>query len=499
MGYPLSTFQQLAWYCRENRFDSTFDRYKIVAIPFISPQDRVVRDTLKYNFERLHVSTRKDFAFFAFMAPPLRWQQEHPSWMNVRNQLPEGLSTDEERVVTAMRERFSLPSSPVLLLTNSLRSTQYVVIPVDENDLVQKMEAVGAFAEQTPERFPITDPSFEKFLSQYDSVFVERTENGESIARNITDILAVDSLLYNTGEYRQAWGMVRRDAGDWVRNVLSNLSYKAYSAPDDQFEKLLKRYSDYLALTLETIDPKIEVRDAIDYSFDMTSYMTPHSISLNEEPCPVMYSDQFLLPDSIARYLTRESKRKKESYNKLVPFFMREFDHDKRRYPSYIPSPSDDLSPLGLYLGHIMEEELNASVVQLSRKNAGIEMPKYYRIWDKTHSRIPVISNENGSIYLNCRKDRLKGGKFSVNTLTIGQVALTIRKMMEANPELSFGSFGQDAFLSRIDRFVPFRNRAAHSGRRYDFEFFKTAHQSFSSIMETDFPRMAALKRDLSH
>ena len=496
MGYPLSTFQQLARFCREERFDSAFDRYKIVAIPFIGPADRAVSNTLKHNFERLHVSTGKYFAFFSFMTPPLRWQQEHPYWMDVRSELSEGLSTDEGRIIAALRERFNLPTSPTLLLTDNLRSDQYVVLPVNEHDLVAKMEGIGQFAEQYPERFPMNDPAFEAFLSRYDSVFVEQTENGESIARNVTDILAVDSLLYNTGEYQQAWDYVREDARKWVRHALSDLSYRAYSAPADQFETKLKRYTDYLALTLETAEPLTETKHNR-YGLNTESYVTPHNMSVLEEPSWTPPSERFTIPEGFSRYLTPESQKNRAYYNSLVPFLMQHFYGENKRFPGFIPEAEEDFSPLGLYMGLIMEEELNASIVQLARRNVGIQMPRYYRLWDRTHSKLPVVENENGTIFLNCKKQQLPDGQYSVNTLTIGQTVRAIRQIRKDYPNASFGSFGNEPFLSRIGSFAPYRNLAVHTGRGYRYEDFELAHRAFCTILEKDMPHMASLKKKL--
>ena len=500
MGYPLSTFQQLAHFCRDDRYKSVFDRYKVVAIPFIRPKNQAVRNALKYNFERLHFSTGRYFAFFSFMTPPLRWQKEHPEWMDIRGGLVEGLSTDEDKIIAALQSRFNLPSSPTLLLTDNLRSNSYVVLPVDGNDLVQKMEAIGQFAEQYPERFPMDDPTFNEFLSRYESVFVEETENGESIARNLTDILAVDSLRYKTGKYREAWGVVKREAAEWVRNTLNHLIHKADNAPESEYETELRRYSDYLALTLKAVDSEIEIQSPLESRFDTTSFITPHSFSLNQQVYNVPpFSDRFLFSSETAQYLTEDNRIRMDNYNCLVPFFMRDLDDDIRNYPEYLPTFNGDLSPLGLSLGLIIEEELNASVVQLSRKAVGIRMPQYYRLWDRTHPSIPVIKNEKGTIYLNEKKKKLGRGKHLANRLSIGQTVLAVQQIRKDYPDFPFGVFGEKAFLSSIKKFAPLRNSSAHSGELYGLKKFQATHQAFSNIAEVYFLRMAALKEDLSH
>lgn len=502
MGYPLSSLQQLSRLCKREPEERRFDRYKLVAILVAGPKDRAVKDAMARNFERLDISTGKFFAFITFIEPPMQWKQEHGYRMDSLQGLSEGFSTDEDRMISALRERFSLPESPCLMLTSSLGSNQYAIIPVSASDLVRKMEDIGSYAEQRPDRFFITDPEVKKFLSNLGSVDIGQTEDGNSIERNIADIRAIDSLRYNTGEYEQGWEFVRKDARQWVHNTLQELSYKAKSAPEENHEASLKRYSDYLALTLQTVEPTVKTETqfpSVSLDWDLPpvlGYITPNTFS-QEKPREVSFYEQYLIPDKYASYLTPYSQKKMNGYNHTARYFIQGVLGNDSGYPSFIPAPDDDFATLGYFMGHIVEEEINASVVQLFRKCAGIQMPTYYRVWDDTHDKILVLKNEKGTLFLNGKYERLPDGRYSDNTITIGQTPPAIRQMKIDYPEYPFGPFGEESFISRIAGFARYRNKADHPGL-YSFEYFKTAHKAFMAICENDLPNIADLKKLLT-
>lgn len=501
MGFPLSSLQQLSLLCEREPEERRFDRYKLVAVLVAGPKDGAVKDAMARNFERLDISTGKDFAFITFMEPPIQWKQLHGYRMDSLQGLSEGFSTDEGRMISALRELFHLPESPCLMLTDSLNSNQYAIIPVKERDLVEKMEDIGKYAEQRHGRFPITDSSLGLFLSHFGPVYIEQTEDGNSIERNIADIRAIDSLLYNTGEYKEGWSIVRRDAQKWVRKKLQELSFKVKSAKEN-YEAFLKRYSDYLALTLQTVEPTVKTETqfpSVSLDWDLPpvlGYITPNAFS-QEKPREVSFYEQYLIPDKYASYLTPYSQKKMNGYNHTARYFIQGVLGNDSGYPSFIPAPDDDFATLGYYMGHIVEEEINASVVQLFRKCAGIQMPTYYRVWDDTHDKILVLKNEKGTLFLNGKYERLPDGRYSDNTITIGQTPPAIRQMKIDYPEYPFGPFGEESFISRIAGFARYRNKADHPGL-YSFEYFKTAHKAFMAICEEDLPHIAHLKKQLT-
>lgn len=558
MGYPLSSFQQLAELCRRDSYGSTFDRYKLVSVLVFGPNDREVKDALKFNFERLHQTTGPDFAFIAFLNPPERWKQEHAQWMRVTKELMAGLSTNEDRIIAALRSRFGLPHGPSILLTDDLRSNRFAVIPTDARHLVGQMEDIGQYASNHEGRFPINDPDFAHLLARYESVFVEETENRESIAKNIADILAVDSLFYSSEDYPESNRSVREEAGEWVSRTLQELLDKAHHYYGEQSEQFLKLYSDYLALSIGTVDSEKDSekdssraetdpwsRWAIDHldeeqrsprlssriyeeekrriereeespcrhNPDSSSdggycgFTERESCNLSEHAIEVHPSafrprkvdiQRYLIPEQFVPWLTDYSRHIRENFNSILPFIFQSMDYGASGYPSYISRSRPDFSPLGLYMGLIMEEEMNASVVQLSRKNAGIRMPEFYRLWDKGNASLPPVELLNGgTVFLNGRGKRKGKDTYRSRSIPIGQAVYVVRSMLQTNPRLPFGYFGEEPFLSRMDSFARYRNQADHAGGIFEKRDFLRAHQVFSSICELDLHQMAALKESL--
>ena len=146
--YPFTKFLQLIEFCRYGDHRDTFGRYNLIALPFIGTGDKSVRNSLKQNFERLHVTTGRALACITFMTPPLRWQREHRQWMNVREGLTLEISTDEGRIESALRDRFVLPESgSYLLLTDSLDEKRYIPWADRICDLLKKGKADEVRAE----------------------------------------------------------------------------------------------------------------------------------------------------------------------------------------------------------------------------------------------------------------------------------------------------------------------------------------------------------------
>ena len=490
MGYPLSTFQQLAQLCRNGYYDEAFNRYKLVSILVFGPQDRSVKTTLKYNFERLHVSTGEDFAFIAFLNPPERWKQDHRYWMNKVDELSCDLSTDENRIISSLRSRFNLPQSPCILLTDDLRSNRFAIIPTSSYKLVRQMEEIGRYASGRNERFPINDKEFSLFLSHFESVFIEETENGESVAKNIADILAIDNLFYKSKKYPDSNYYIRKDAECWVSETLNELSHQTNLADEDHFKTLLKRYADYLSLAIATFDSSHA--DDEDGEHDRLN-QDRHTMPTADTLASLLDAQRFRIPEQFDSFMTDYSKEIRQNYNCILPFIYQNWISPCGIYPDYISSSRTSFAPLGLYMGLIIEEEINASIVQLSRKNAGIQMPEFYRLWDEGNANLPPID----TVFINGRGKRIGRNKFMVKSIPIGQAVFVVRTMNQTNPGLGFGYFGEDPFLSRIGEFAKHRNMADHPGIYYEKNTFIEAHRAFASICEKDLPNMASLKATL--
>ena len=96
MGFPLSTFQQLAGLCKDE-YDAreTFSKYKVIAVVVHDPDDKSFKRRMKFSFERLHETTGRDFAFITFINPSENWKQEHQDWMMDRELFAVGEGCDD--------------------------------------------------------------------------------------------------------------------------------------------------------------------------------------------------------------------------------------------------------------------------------------------------------------------------------------------------------------------------------------------------------------------
>ena len=225
MGFPLSTFQQLSALCRDEPFvRNTFERFKQIAIIVHDPADDGFRRQVKYAFEHLHEVTGEGFAFISFVNPPRRWADTHKDWMEEREMLSAGDGCEDPEFVRALQRRLDLPDGPSLVLTDDLLSDRYVILPSSAGELVPQMEAVSDYVNGHPGRIPAHSSEYLSFLSRLGPAFDERTPDGESLAKNIADLIAVRALT-GAGAVRDRFArhVQKEDAYSYVRKVLKTL------------------------------------------------------------------------------------------------------------------------------------------------------------------------------------------------------------------------------------------------------------------------------------
>ena len=167
MGFPLSTFQQLAGLCNEEPYiRQTFDNFKLIGIIVHNPDDDAFLRQIKYSFEHLHEVTGKAFAFITFINPPYGWSMAHRGWMETRERLSAGDGCEDAEFIQILQRKLDLPDGPCLILTENLLSNRYVILPTSRRDIIHQMEVIGDYTYASTGRFPITDSSVLSFLSR---------------------------------------------------------------------------------------------------------------------------------------------------------------------------------------------------------------------------------------------------------------------------------------------------------------------------------------------
>lgn len=496
MGFPLSTFQHLAGLCRDE-YDARyrFSRYKVVAVVVHDPDDRSFKRKMKSSFERLHVTTGPEFAFITFINPSENWKQEHQDWMEDRERLAAGDGCDDPAFFHALQEQLELPDSPCLVLTDDLMSDSYLVLATSEDRFVEQMEEIGRFAEAREGRFPVLGSEFTAFMQTLGTVWVQRTADGRSLAANVADLVAVPAL---TGKGAVRERMAREDqkrrAQEYVRQKLHTLQNELERARDNTDEEaaadILSRLSDYMALIAR------EARIAPPYAIG------PAGLRREWSGRPFGNMSDFLIRKSDCRGMEGFSWNCLMNYNRLLPlYFAPELAFERSRVDLDFLAVEPfltDYSSLVICFCKAVEEEINASVVQLLRQLLGVDMPEYYRLFQKGLQDPECrVRTKGKTIKFNQTGAQVGEDRFTDRTIPIGDFVYATRTLVEKRDvNLLMGPFGMDPFLQDVYEFAMFRNEACHN-RLFNEKQFIEMHDRFLSLLDGYLYGMISLKRRL--
>ena len=470
MGFPLSTFQQLAGLCKDVPYiRRKFEQFRLIAIIVHDPSDDSFKRHIKYNFEHLHTVTDEHFAFITFINPPTSWSSAHRGWMETRERLSAGDNCEDAEFVHVLKKRLDLPDGPCIVLTDNLLSDRYVILTTSKEEVIPQMHALSVRVNSCSAPFPINDRGFISFLSTLGQSFEEQTD-GESLAKNIADLVAVRSLSgAGAAKDRLALQMQVEETGIYVQERISQLRQTVEDLRklnnEEQTLDQLEKFSDYLALVLGEI--RSDDRINTEYSLDLKEFEGLESPSRN--------------------YLSY--------YNRLLPLYFRPEHYTSYNFLDIDIFSSDDFSldysPLGNYLGKAIEEEMNASIVQKIRSLKGVHMPDFYRKYEKGVKC--CISTPKKRIYLNRKGQRHSESTFSDLSVPIGDVGYILDVCAQRQMPLPLI---EEAFIDRTKKLAILRNQACHTGL-FTLNTFDTMYSVFQEAKERDIPRMIQIKKAL--
>ena len=494
MGFPLSTFQQLSRLCQNEPFiKRVFNDFKLTAIIVHDPTDDDFRREIKYSFEHLHEITGNDFAFLSFINPPARWAAAHTDWMNLRETLSGGDGFDDIDFVLALQRRLLLPKDPCLVLTSDLLLDKYVILPTAKDYVVSHLESISEFAHSTLGNIPIDSQEFINFLSKLGPAFIERTEDRNSLAKNIADLVAVRALTGAgaTRRYSQAREAQIEEAYSYVKAELRSLwnsIIEARSEGDpDKGSNLLDKFSDYLAQVI-CVAEQYGHRDPQEHMISQRQVFMPL-----ERMYALSLSDFKGVEDTTLTYLL--------NYNRILPVYTcsdlnRRFQGIDLEYLS--PEGFKlDFSPLGTFLGKAMEEEINASLVQRVRQIMGVHMPRYYRKYEDGLNDSCSVKTERKDIELNKKGKWLSDTDYTDRSYPMGEVLCVLREIAkDESKAFQMGVFCRELFINTADGFVRSRNASCHPGL-FDRSAFNTMFEKFQVLSESFLPQMNNIKESL--
>lgn len=322
------------------------------------------------------------------------------------------------------------------------------------------------------------------------------TDNGESLAKNLADVIAV-SIVSKEGE-----DAVSLQAMEWVKGRMAVL--KAAMDEPDSSQEDVDFFAQYKFIVQEAKDLATKPR----YVYDdyNTSGTVLHNLPSDRMGMGFIVrkpKDPYELDTSLIDGAEKESGKQflfyttnlknRKQINRMwrrYPSIYKQFDWFDEEYCSV-----EDYSIEGACLGKIVEEEVNASIVQLIRQvRFGIVMPRYWRRYDDTKHDTCVIKTKNLQVTFNFIDKK----RNILRTVPIGQVYRSIETLLAEDEkyESALGIFASSDFIRALTGFSYFRNDSTHPGG-VSAEDFQEMHQRFTELMESYMHEMVSLKKRL--
>lgn len=414
MGMFLNRFhmlKQLREYINnKSTYNKDLNNLVLSGIIVHDPNDENLVKCVSNNFVEWAEMTGKHFLFITFITPSEDWKKSrhcHKNWeIDIDNLITDSSFSeeDEKRIIPLLRNFMDLPDDgSFLMLTNDLCSNTFYKIPISaetiEKQFIQITEYCdeeAAGAEHTPADFKqllntlkYSEISIDKWiidvLIDFESLispFIERSFLSEDA--NTEQLNHANDVIKNVRDVLHSY--IGEDFEDKVFNLYECIAY---------FNRLKSKSENDLR-TSHRPNMANEYGNGC-YCF-LTTYSTVHS---KYSMPPFSYLDEY----SILLY---------QSYKSISSVL------------SKIPDKLD-YSGLTIYLGKIVENELNLSLGQMLRWAMNIDMPTYYNQYCADRGNIFVTAG-NSRAYLN---QRLTENGTQLKSIPIGTLLWAYRSIPE--------------------------------------------------------------------
>ncbi len=500
--YPLTNFQQLVGLCQdEPTCKSIFSKYKLIAIILQSETESKLGSNLSQAFDRLHETTGKYFAVISFVKPSRQWVKSHREWIEMQDNIMNNANCDEQDFIEDLQRRLNITSLPAMILTESLLSNKYVVAKPYSKQIVEQLENISRFVNEHDDMFSIDSKRFlDSITTGKDTPCSLSTENGESLANNIVDLMALRVLNREPGLDSSIFAGQKQTALSWIKNTLAKLKVAFENLAknkDSSFEEIdaaRERLSDYKSAILKV---KENTQSG-------SLYYIPFNVSFNEaealDDSSSKYKDYRLPYDSL-KYFEKESCRQAVKYNSFLKakIWDRDDDYYKSEYKDLEWMDNDycslvDYAEEGACLGKIIEEEVNASIVQLIRRDEfGMEMPAFYRIFNSSMDKCEVATKGRKVAF-----NFFDNHRNCLRSIPVGDVNASIGVLVRKSQQIanSLGVFSCSDYILQTSTFARYRGYSAHPNPmpRDDFESMLV---QFKRIVSSYMEDVAKLKSSL--
>lgn len=492
MGLFLNRFHMLKrlrdYINDKSTYNQDLNNLVLSGIVVHDPNDEDLIKHVSNNFVKWAEMTGKHFLFITFIHPSEDWKESrhcHKNWEIDMDNLMTDRSfseEDENSTIPLLRNFMGLPENgSFLMLTDNLCSKTFFQIPISaetiENQFIQitkycDEEAAGA--EHTPADFKqllsilkYSETSINKWiidvLIDFESLispFIE-DHSFQSVNANTEQLNHASAVIKNVRDVQHNY--IGEDFEDKVFNLYECIAYfnRLKSENENDF-----RHGHQPHMT-EDFEDDYYGWDSREHGWNLER----HEWNLGKHECNLRQLDKY----SLKLYKTY----------RLLSFVIRN-----------APDNPDNLDYSGftIYLGKIVENELNLSLGQMLRWAMNIDMPTYYNQYCADRGNI-FITAGNSRAYLN---QRLSENGTQLKSIPIGTLLWAYRSIPENHV------LRQDRITNLNEHLLAFlqnfsdkyRNPAGHMDNDSE-RTYRGAQYAFKEFLDNYLYQLYKIKRAL--
>ena len=454
MGYILNRFDRLM----ELRTDHAInEQFKLIAIIVHDPNNKELKDFIQSHFLSFAKFTGKNFLFITFVQPPEEYadaiRRGEYEYAKLLVSDSKQLSGTDIIIDPLIRKYYNISDNgSYMVIAKKLSDNEVYKVSITKQSLSNQLLYLTEYCD--------CPTNFDELITQL---------KGESI--NIKEMLG-DSLLkivslISPSSSPEKYGLHSYSQCEMAKQTINDEKQKLLDA--------LKQSSDNEDLTEEVLN----IYKIIEYAY-MNVFNQGRDFSRGALTC-----NNYKLLDG-------KSKKFWNTFSRLSVFLNCESQPDELDYSAFI-----------LYLGKIVETELNLSICQMLRQSMGIPMPRYFNRYCHEKDRV-YIPTKMLDVPLNKPIFQTAGPK-ALEGVALGNLLHAYKTAIGKEPSSNSNWHVQNPgslekmpsdFLSLWEDLFKVRNNAAHS-RSVDRDMFRKTETLFGVFQESFIIRLYMIKKKL--
>ena len=472
MGMFLNRFhmlKQLREYINnKSTYNKDLNNLVLSGIIVHDPNDENLVKCVSNNFVEWAEMTGKHFLFITFIHPSEDWKKNHnsDSYVIDTDKLMTDSSfseEDEKSTIPQLRNFLGLPKNgSFLMLTDNLCSNTFYQIPISAETIEEQFIQITKYCYEKAAGAKHTPGDFQQLLNTLNLNTLNKYSE-ISIDKWIIDVIIdFESLISPFIEH------------SFPSFLSENANTEQLNHANDVIKKVRDILHNYIGEDFE--DKVFNLYECIAYSYrlksenenDLITSHRPHMAYEYGNGCYgflTTYSKYSMPPFS---YLDEYSILLYQSYKSITSVL------------SKIPDKLD-YSGLTIYLGKIVENELNLSLGQMLRWAMNIDMPTYYNKYCAGRGNIFVAAG-NSRAYLN---QRLTENGTRLKSIPIGTLLWAYRSIPENHYAIQERIKNlSNELLAFLQNFSDnYRNPAGHMDNDSE-NTYKGAQQAFEEFLD---------------